>query len=70
MRSVRSGQKTFSGMVREQGLDPDVHFDEYAKDLERLDKLGIKLDSDVRAVSQAGLTQERVGGKQQGGGDE
>lgn len=65
MRQVRAGMMTFSEMVREQGGDPEEHFDEYATDLARLDKLGIKLDSDVRAVSQAGLTQERVGG----GGD-
>lgn len=61
MRQVRAGMKTFSQMVREQGGDPALHFDEYAKDLKKLDELGIKLDSDVRAVSQAGLTQERVG---------
>ena len=60
-RMVRSGVKTFSEMVREQGGDPAAHFDEYAADLKLLDKLGIKLDSDVRAVSQAGLTQERAG---------
>lgn len=60
-RLVRNGVMTFSEMVREQGGDPDAHFAEYAADQKRLDALGIKLDSDVRAVSQAGLTQERAG---------
>lgn len=60
-RLVRVGAMTPSQMVREQGGDPDAHWAEYAKDMETLDALKIKLDSDVRAVSQAGLTQERVG---------
>jgi lambda family phage portal protein len=63
-RLVRNGVMTFSDVVREQGGDPDAHFAEYAADLKRLDEAGIKLDSDVRAVSQAGLTQERGGGGQ------
>lgn len=60
-RMVRTGAKTFSEMVREQGGDPEAHWAEYEADLKRLDAGKIKLDSDVRAVSQAGLTQERVG---------
>lgn len=65
-RLVRTGAKTPSDMVREQGEDPETHWARYAADLKRLDELGIHLDCDVRRVSQAGLTQERVGG---GGGD-
>lgn len=66
-RNVRAGLMTLSEMVREQGGDPDAHWEEYAEDLKRLDELGIKLDSDVRAVSQAGLAQGRVeGGKDSG----
>lgn len=60
---MRNGVLTFSEMVREQGGDPEQHFEEYAADLARLDRLGIKLDGDVRAVSNAGLTQERIGGR-------
>jgi lambda family phage portal protein len=60
-RLVRAGVMTHDDMVREQGGDPDAHWDEYAASLAKLDALKIKLDSDVRAVSQAGLTQERVG---------
>lgn len=57
MRRVRTGQMTFSQMVREQGYDPDAHFAEYAADLKRLTALGITLDSDAGAVSQAGQVQ-------------
>lgn len=60
-RRVRSGMMTPSEMVREQGKDPEKHWAEYAADLATLDELRIKLDSDVRAVSDAGLTQERGG---------
>lgn len=64
-RLVRNGVMTFSDMIREQGGDPETHLAEYAEDLKRLDAAGIVLDSDVRKVSAAGLTQERVGGAQQ-----
>jgi capsid protein len=56
-RLVRTGAKTFSEMVREQGHDPDEHWAEYAADMARLDALKIKLDSDVRAVAQTGQEQ-------------
>jgi lambda family phage portal protein len=61
-RLVRNGVMTHAEMVREQGGDPETHWREYAEGLKKLDALGIVLDSDVRAVSAAGLTQERVGG--------
>lgn len=67
-RLVRNGTMTYSQMIREQGRDPRAHFAEYAADQKMLDANGIKLDTDVRAVSQAGLTQERVGGSGGGGG--
>lgn len=67
IRRVRGGLLTPSGMIREQGLDPEAHFAEYAADMAKLDTLKIKIDGDVRAVSQAGLTQERVGGGGGGG---
>jgi lambda family phage portal protein len=59
---VRSGQKTLSQAIREQGGDPDSVLAEYAADNAKLDKLGIWLDTDVRRVSQAGLTQARPAG--------
>ncbi len=61
-RLVRVGAMTPSEMVREQGGDPEAHWLEYAADMATLDKHKIQLDSDVRAVSQAGLTQVRAGG--------
>ncbi len=60
-RLVRNGVMTWSDMIREQGGDPEAHLDEYANDMKMIDDRKIKLDSDVRAVSAAGLTQERVG---------
>lgn len=60
-RLVRTGMMTLSQIIREQGRDPKAHLEEYAADMKELDRLGIKLDSDPRAVSQAGLTQLRVG---------
>lgn len=65
-RLMRNGVMTLSEVIREQGGDPTAHLDEFQSDLAMLDERGIKLDMDVRAVSNAGLTQERVGG---GGGD-
>jgi lambda family phage portal protein len=52
--AVRSGQKTHSQVIRENGDDPDTFFAEMAEDLKRLDELGIVLDSDPRRVTQAG----------------
>jgi lambda family phage portal protein len=66
-RLVRTGAMTPSEMVREQGFDPDDHWEEYAADLKKLDEKGIILDSDARKVSQAGLTQERNFSKGGGG---
>jgi lambda family phage portal protein len=57
MRLVRAGAMTHDQMVREQGYDPVTFWPAYAAALKRLDELGIKLDSDVRAVTQAGLAQ-------------
>jgi len=66
---IRSGQKTLSQVIREQGGDPTTHLEEYAADLAMLDDKGIWLDSDVRRVSQAGLTQLRVGSAGESAGD-
>jgi capsid protein len=56
-RAVRNGVKTLSEVIREQGDDPDTHLEEYAADMARLDELHLKLDCDVRAVSQSGQEQ-------------
>jgi lambda family phage portal protein len=60
-RLVRTGAMTHNEMVRQQGGDPESHWDEFEEGLKALDARGIKLDSDPRATSAAGLTQERVG---------
>lgn len=46
--AIRSGLTTLSEALREQGINPDDHFAEYAEDLKRIDALGIVLDSDPR----------------------
>ncbi len=56
---VRSGQKTLSQVIREQGADPETHLAEYAADLKALDAKGIWLDTDVRRVTQSGLVQTK-----------
>lgn len=48
LKSVQTGMMTPSEMVREQGGDPETHWDEYAKDLGDLDARGIKLSVDMR----------------------
>jgi lambda family phage portal protein len=57
MKAVRTGQMTLDEMVREQGFDPDTHWKEYAAGMQRLDKLGIVLDSDPRKTTAAGQAQ-------------
>lgn len=52
--AIRSGQKTPSQVVRENGDDPDTFFEEYAADMARLDKLKLILDSDPRRVTAVG----------------
>lgn len=56
-KMVRAGQMTLDEMVREQGFDPDEHWEEYAAALKRIDKLGITLDSDARKTSAGGQAQ-------------
>jgi lambda family phage portal protein len=60
-KMIRAGQKTHDEMVREQGYDPEEYWTEYAAGLERLDKLGIVLDSDPRKTSSAGQLQVAAG---------
>jgi lambda family phage portal protein len=62
-RLVRGGFTSWGEAVREQGGDPDAVLDEIAESNKKMDDRGVIVDSDPRRVSQAGLTQERVGGK-------
>jgi lambda family phage portal protein len=61
-QAVRMGQMTPDEMVREQGLDPDEHWTEYAESIKRLDKLRIVLDSDPRKTDNAGKKQRAEAG--------
>jgi lambda family phage portal protein len=56
-QAVRMGQMTPDEMVREQGLDPDEHWNDYAAGLKTLDRLGITLDSDPRKTDGSGKQQ-------------
>lgn len=53
--ALRSGQKTFTQVIRESGRDPAEHFRELAADFKLLDENGIVLDSDPRWRTNAGL---------------
>lgn len=52
--AVRSGQKSWSQMVREMGDDPETVAAEMAADNARFDTLGLTLDCDPRKVTQVG----------------
>lgn len=56
-KAVRSGQMTPDEMVREQGFDPEEHWQEYADSFKRLDDLGIILDCDPRKTNSSGQAQ-------------
>jgi len=66
--AVRSGFKTISDAIREGGQDPDTHFEELRKDNERLDELGLILDTDPRKVNNSGSINEA--NSTEGGGNE
>lgn len=53
-RNIRTGLMTYSEALTEMGRDPEEFFEEYKKDIEILDKLGIVLDSDARQRTQSG----------------
>jgi lambda family phage portal protein len=59
---VRAGLQTLSETIRERGYDPDELLAEMASDNQKLDDLGLVLDSDPRKTSAAGLTQARPKG--------
>lgn len=60
--AMRSGQATLADIIAEQGEDPNEQLEEIAAMNQRLDELGIVLDSDPRRVSNAGLAQARPTG--------
>lgn len=56
-RLVRIGAMTHDQMIREQGGDPEAHWQEYADGLKTLDRLKIILDSDPRKTTSQGQEQ-------------
>lgn len=56
-RNVRTGIQTMPDAIRERGYDPDELLAEIKAWNEKLDSLGIVLDSDPRKVSQQGQAQ-------------
>lgn len=55
---VRTGQKTWPQIIREQGEDPDAKLAEIEEHNKELDRRGIALDSDPRRMTAAGGTQQ------------
>lgn len=53
-RNIRTGIQTLSEAIRERGYDPEEVMAEMAADNQRLDQLGLILDSDARTTTQAG----------------
>lgn len=55
--SIRTGLKTLSEAIREQGYDPRTMLTEMANDNALLDELGLVLDCDGRRTTTNGLNQ-------------
>lgn len=55
--AVRAGFKSLSEVIREQGNDPEAHFEEMAADNELIEKYRLKLDSDPRTINSNGAFQ-------------
>lgn len=61
MRNIRAGIMTPSEALRERGYQIEQFWDEYARDLDGLDRRGIVLDSDARQLTQAGQRHKDAG---------
>lgn len=59
---VRSGFASWSEVIREMGLDPEVVAAEIASDAARFDELGLVLDTDPRRTAQSGQKQQSTTG--------
>jgi capsid protein len=57
LAEVRAGFATRSQMIQRRGYDPDEVLEELAAENDRLDELGLVLDSDPRRVAQTGKAQ-------------
>lgn len=60
--AIRAGLDTISAAAKRRGVDPDKFLAEFKADMDKLDELGLVLDSDPRKVSAAGLMQARPAG--------
>jgi lambda family phage portal protein len=66
-RLIRAGALSPDEMVREQGFDPDIYWADYAASMQRINGLGIVLDSDASKTTQAGMQQQPdIGGVKNG----
>lgn len=61
IQEIRGGLITFSEAVRERGNDPQSHMDEMKQDNDKIDELGLILDSDPRKVNASGSKQVSSG---------
>lgn len=59
LAEVRAGFRSLSSAIAETGYNPDDVLAEIASDNQKLDRLGIILDSDPRRISQAGQVQKQ-----------
>lgn len=60
---IRSGMRTWSESVREQGFEPEEVLSEYAAELKLFDKYGIIFDTDMRHQVQQTVAPPLVGAK-------
>lgn len=54
IEALRGGLTTWSDEIMSLGKDPGDHFQQYKKDMDLLDQLGIKLESDPRVAKAGG----------------
>lgn len=64
---IRTGQKSWSAVIRENGLNPEEVAAEIASDFARFDQLGLVLDCDPRKQTVAGQSQQAGTGATQAG---
>lgn len=60
VNAVRGGLMSLSEAHRQSGYDSDALLEEIARDNEKLDKLGLILDSDARKTMKAGVAQTYI----------
>lgn len=64
IESVRAGFSTLSDELMALGKDPEEHFEQFKKDLDTLDQLGLKLESDPRVKPGEGDGSTDSGGEE------